>query len=109
MKIAITGANSSVGQNLLTQINQDPSLEAMAGVRSESAFATLPESERIEPRTISYDNVPDLASAFQNCSAVVHLAGILIETKHSKYESANVAATAAVVCFGGICGGTGSH
>jgi len=97
MKIAITGANSSVGKNLLAQISQDSTLEAMAGVRSESAFASLPDSERIEPRTISYDNIPDLASAFQNCSVVVHLAGILIETKHSKYESANVAATAAVI------------
>ena len=97
MKIAITGANSSVGKNLLTQINQDPTLEAIAGVRSESAFASLPKSDRIEPRTISYDDVPDLAAAFQNCKVVVHLAGILIETKRSKYESANVAATAAVV------------
>ena len=97
MKIAITGANSSVGKNLLTQINNDLSLEAVAGVRSESAFASLPSSERIDPRTISYDDVADLSMAFQNCSAVVHLAGILIESKHSKYEAANVDATAAVV------------
>lgn len=97
MKIAITGANSSVGKNLLSQISNEPSLEAIAGVRSESAFATLPNSDRISPRTISYDNVPDLVAAFQNCDAVVHLAGILIENKHSKYESANVGATAAVV------------
>ncbi|MBT8148224.1 MAG: NAD(P)H-binding protein [Gammaproteobacteria bacterium] len=97
MKIAITGANSSVGKNLLTQISKDPSLEAMAGVRSESAFTSLPESDRIHPRTISYGDVHDLSAAFQDCDVVVHLAGILIETKHSKYESANVDATAAVV------------
>ena len=97
MKIAITGANSSVGKNLLTQITKDPSLEAIAGVRSESAFASLPESDRIQPRTINYEDVPDLSTAFQDCDVVVHLAGILIETKHSKYESANVDATAAVV------------
>lgn len=97
MKIAITGANSSVGKNLLAQITHDPALEAVAGVRSESAFASLPDSDRIEPRTISYDDVAKLAGAFQNSEAVVHLAGILIESKHSKYESANVAATAAVV------------
>jgi uncharacterized protein YbjT (DUF2867 family) len=97
MKIAITGANSSVGKNLLSQVKVDQQIVALAGVRSESAFASLPESDRIEPRTISYDDIPDLAAAFQDCDIVVHLAGILIETKHSNYESANVAATAAVV------------
>ena len=37
MKIAITGANSSVGMNLLAQVGQQPDLQFIAGVRSESA------------------------------------------------------------------------
>ncbi len=97
MKIAITGANSSVGRNLLSQISEDSGIQALAGVRSKSAFTSIPESDRIETRAINYDDIPDLVAAFQNCDMVVHLAGILIETKHSNYESANVAATAAVV------------
>lgn len=97
IKIAITGANSSVGKNLLGHIAEGSELEAVAGVRSESAFSTLPASDRITPRSVSYGNAEDLASAFEGCQVVVHLAGILIETKHSKYKSANVDATAAVV------------
>ncbi len=97
IKIAITGANSSVGINLLNKIADSDEFEAMAGVRSESAFAALPTSERITPRTISYSDVSNLSAAFDGCRAVVHLAGILIESKHSKYQAANVDATAAVV------------
>ncbi len=96
-RIAITGANSSVGKNLLSRIAASTGLEAIAGVRSESAFASLPGNEHITPRTISYEDNMGLAAAFENCHVVVHLAGILIENRFSKYQSANVDATAAVV------------
>jgi uncharacterized protein YbjT (DUF2867 family) len=97
MKIAITGANSSVGQNLLALIAQYDDIQVVAGVRSENAFAELPHSERIQPVVISYDDPASLEQALAGADSVIHLAGILIETKHSNYASANVAATAAVV------------
>jgi len=99
MKIAITGANSSVGQNLLSHIVALDDISAIAGVRSQRAISTLPESPSIEPRIISYDNIDELAGILEGASCVVHLAGILIENNknNSTYASANVAATAAVV------------
>ncbi len=46
---------------------------------------------------ISYDDPGSLAAAFQGASAVIHLAGILVETPDSTYEQANVASTRSVV------------
>lgn len=104
MIIAVTGANSSVGQNLLAYIAAHTEHTVIAGVRSESAFATLPDSHRITPRVISYDSADALAAALQGADCIVHLAGILIEGKHTTYAQANVAATSAVVTAAGKVG-----
>jgi NADH dehydrogenase len=97
MKIAVTGANSSVGQNLLEQLKNEPEIKITAGVRSERAFSGLPKSLTIDPHIIAYDDPASLETAMADADCVVHLAGILIEAKNSNYASANVAATAAVV------------
>ena len=46
---------------------------------------------------ISYDDPGSLDAAFQGASAVIHLAGILVERPDSTYEQANVASTRSVV------------
>ena len=97
MTIAVTGANSSVGQNLLAHVAERGDVRVIAGVRSERAAASLPASPRITTRVISYDDVSELAAGLEGASCVVHLAGILIESRASTYASANVATTAAVV------------
>tara|TARA_S200000501_G_scaffold374771_1_gene425096 strand:- start:3408 stop:4298 length:891 start_codon:yes stop_codon:yes gene_type:complete len=97
MKISITGANSSVGINLLGHLSEIEGMEVIAGVRSKSAFASLPQSPAVTPTTISYDDSASLEQALAGTDCIIHLAGILIENKHSNYASANVAATAAVV------------
>lgn len=95
MKIAVTGANSSVGQTLLKHLAAEDDFEIVAGVRNEKAFANLPDSPRITPRVIDYFDNDSLTSALTDCDCVVHLAGILIENRGSTYATANVAATAA--------------
>ena len=97
MKIALTGANSSVGTNLLAQAASQPALSFIAGVRSPSALEALPKSEQIEGRCISYSDTTALATSLTGADCVVHLAGILIEGKQTKYRDANVDATRAVV------------
>jgi NADH dehydrogenase len=97
MKIAITGANSSVGMNLLAQVDQQPDLHFIAGVRSESARQALPDSPQIASVCIRYDDVDALAESLDGANCVVHLAGILIEGKQSKYREANVDATRSVI------------
>ena len=97
MKIAVTGANSSVGQNLLKHCVKAGDIDVVAAVRSERAFSSLPTSASIATRIISYTDPKDLAKALQGVNCVVHLAGILIESKQTNYNSANVKATEAVV------------
>ena len=97
MKIVVTGANSSVGQNLLRHCTNAVDIDVIAGVRSERAFSVLPNSSTITPRVISYGDLSDLTEALKGSNCVVHLAGILIESKHTNYAAANIAATEAVV------------
>ena len=97
MKIAVTGANSSVGLNLLDHVVADQELRIIAAVRSERASAMLPVAPQIEAAIISYHDVGGLAKSIASASCVVHLAGILIEGKGSTYASSNIAATEAVV------------
>ena len=97
MNIVITGANSSVGINLLSHISEHEDINVTAGVRSERASSSLPSLPRVKPRIISYEDVDDLALAMKDVDCVVHLAGILIETKGANYNTANVEATGAVV------------
>ncbi|MFK7862794.1 MAG: SDR family oxidoreductase [Pseudohongiellaceae bacterium] len=104
MKIAITGANSSVGKNLLAQLASLPDTNIIAGVRSPSAFESLPKAESITPAVISYDDAGKLARVLDGADCVIHLAGILIESKHSNYASANVAATETVIAAAKLSG-----
>lgn len=97
MKIAITGANSSVGLNLLNHIVSATDINVIAGVRSDRALQSLPSSPQVDPRIISYQDPAQLAATLEGADCIVHLAGILIEDKNTSYASANVDATAAVV------------
>ena len=97
MKVAITGANSSVGKNLLVRLSKEEDITIVAGVRNEKVIPELPKSPAIKPTIINYDDIKSLEKALDGADIVIHLAGILIETKHSNYANANIAATAAIV------------
>ncbi len=97
MKIAITGANSSVGLNLINHIVSATDINIIAGIRSDRAMQSLPVSPQVDPRIISYQDPAQLATALEGADCIVHLAGILIEDKNTSYASANVDATEAVV------------
>lgn len=101
MKIVITGANSAVGRVIL---RGGPKHEAAANI-FVAAVRSARAAEQIRSEAgdaagvvrISYDDPGSLDAAFQGAGAVIHLAGILIETSDSTYEQANVASTRAVV------------
>ncbi|MFM1896413.1 MAG: hypothetical protein RLZZ385_1487 [Pseudomonadota bacterium] len=97
MKIAITGANSRVGQTLVEHTLRHSDHTVLAGARSRKALGNLPTNPRVELATIDYADVKGLTAALSGASCVVHLAGILMEGKGSTYQSANVDATAAVM------------
>lgn len=97
MKIAISGANSRVGQTLVQYILDNTAHTVIAGARSLHSLQGLPQSDRVEPVAISYTAVDELAHSLSGADCLVHLAGILMEGQNTSYQSANVAATAAVV------------
>lgn len=97
MNIAVTGANSAVGSALLTRLVERDDIRAVAAVRRREALARLPRAPHITPAVISYDRPDSLTAALSGVGCVVHLAGILFESKTSDYQTANVSTTLALV------------
>ena len=107
MQIAITGANSAVGQAIL-RCGSEPEAEShalVAAVRSDRAAEQIAPLLRANCRAsrISYDDPASLDAAFRGTSAVIHLAGILVEYPGSTYELANVAPARSVVAAAKHC------
>jgi uncharacterized protein YbjT (DUF2867 family) len=101
MRIVITGANSASGQAILrcaAEAGVAPHA-LVAGVRSDSAAAEIRSllGEGSSLAMISYNDPSSLEAAFRGASAIIHLAGILVERPGSSYEQANVAPVRSVV------------
>ena len=86
-----------MGKNLLAHASDRADVDIVAVVRSERAAAALPARPGLEVRVASADDVGDLARTMAGASSLVHLSGILIESRTASYEQANVAATEAAV------------
>jgi uncharacterized protein YbjT (DUF2867 family) len=97
MRLVVTGANGSVGKSLLAHARARADIDVVAVVRSERAAAALPAGTGVEVRIVAADNADDLARAMSGASSLVHLSGILIESRTASYEQANVAATKTAV------------
>ncbi len=100
MRIVITGANSATGQAILRCASEQAAPDTLvAAVRSERAVEEIRPMlrERDCAVQISYEDPRSLDAALQGASAVIHLAGILIERPDSSYEQANVASARSVV------------
>jgi len=101
MKIVITGANSAVGQAILRcgpkyEVTTNTFVAAVRSARAAEQIRSVTGNANGVVR-ISYDDSSSLDAAFQGALAVIHLAGVLVETPDSTYEQANVASTRGVV------------
>lgn len=97
LRIVVTGANGSVGRNLLAHAIESADVDVVAAVRSARAAGALPAHARVDVRVVPADDVDALAQAMSGASSLVHLSGILIESRAATYAQANVAATEAAV------------
>lgn len=109
MTVAVTGANGAVGQAILRCARQraPAPLDVIAAVRSDRAAETLRPLVGPAGRVarVSYVDPASLDAAFEGASAVIHLAGILVERPDSRYEEAHVETTrgvAAAATRGGV-------
>jgi uncharacterized protein YbjT (DUF2867 family) len=107
MRIVITGANSATGQAILRSSAENGCAaengaapnELVAAVRSQRAvdeIRMLP-GQKSSTVQISYDDPSSLDKAFRGATAIIHLAGILVERPGSTYQQANVAPARSVV------------
>ena len=100
LKIAVTGANSSVGLHLLRHLRERGDLqgdvEVVACVRSDRAAGDIPATPHVQVRVVPYHDRTALTEALAGAACVVHLAGILLEPRGTSYESANVQSAEAV-------------
>jgi len=97
MRLVVTGANGAVGRAILRRArsHRPAPLEVVAAVRSERAAAELRAllAPAASVARVSYDDAASLGAAFDGASAVIHLAGVLVERPDSSYEAANVETT----------------
>jgi len=97
----VTGANGHLGIRLIRRRAERGSAaeQVRALVRSERAANTLrelPESCRPELRIVDYADAETVAAAAGGCDRIVHLIGILKETKSARYLDAHEAASSAL-------------
>lgn len=108
MRIAIVGANSAVGRAVLRGAASagDGAIEVVAAVRSERAAAEVRPllGAAMSVARIAYDDAGSLDRALRGASAVVHLAGALVERPGAGYEEANVVTARRVAEAAARCG-----
>jgi len=101
MRIVVTGANSASGQAILRcapEAGIAPNA-LVAAVRSDRAADEIRFllGDGSSLARVAYDDPISLDAAFRGASAIIHLAGILVERPGSTYDQANVAPTRSVV------------
>ena len=93
-QIVITGANGHIGQRLITKMASDYSVRAL--VRSGEAARMLEKTPADEVRIVDYTSALAMARALEGCVGVVHLVGIIRESRGSTYVDAHENATRAL-------------
>jgi len=98
-RIVVTGANSALGRVLLERALARAQVEIAALVRSASAEADLPSlpPDRARAVRVDWSDAEGLRAACAGAVCLVHLAGILIESRSTCYREANVETTRAAV------------
>jgi NADH dehydrogenase len=94
----VTGANGHLGRRLLPLVAGRFAVTAV--VRSERARTTLRDvlaPAHVQIEVIDYQDVAGLGGVVRGCAAVVHLVGILKESRGNRYQEAHEGATRALL------------
>ena len=100
----ITGANGNLAKRLVRELLLDSADSVVALVRSERARRAFDDlevdaqaRERLRVIELDYTDVTALHEAARDCDQVVHLVGILKQTKAASYVDAHERSTAALL------------
>ena len=99
--ILVTGANGHLGVRLICNLagRGSPALKVRTLVRSQRAADTLQalsEDCRPEIRIVDYTDAEAIEAAARGCGRIVHLIGILKETRSARYVDAHENASSAL-------------
>jgi len=97
--IVVTGANGNLGQRLLRELSSSGTplralVRSAAAAEQLRALALTPAPEIVE---VDYLSVAAMTAALAGATAVVHLVGIIKESRRSSYRAAHEG-TAGVLC-----------
>ena len=92
--ILITGANGHLGRRLISALG--PGVRVRAVVRSERAARMLADADA-DVRVIDYLDRDAMTGAARGCSHIIHLVGIIRETRGSSFAHAHEGTTAVVL------------
>ncbi len=97
MKIAITGANGHLGMRLINEIRQDH--DVLALVRSESAALSVRQvyADSVSCLVVDYADANALAAVTKGVNVLIHLVGIIKESKSNTFYQAHEATSQALV------------
>ncbi len=97
-RVLVTGANGNIGRRLLGELRSS-GYAVRAFVRSERAKQHVlgPEGAPIETVVASYTNEQAMVTAMAGCDAVVHLVGIIKESRSNSFHDAHVATSEVLV------------
>lgn len=93
-RIVITGANGHIGRRLITRMASNYSVRAL--VRSDKAARLLEKTPADEVRIVDYTSASAMTRALEGCVGVIHLVGIIRESRGSNYVDAHENATRAL-------------
>lgn len=88
MRVLITGANGHLGLQLIKRLQAEG--QVVAAVRSARARQTILDAG-LDPEIhiIDYTRADEIARAARGCDMVVHLVGIIKESKHNTFQQAH--------------------
>ena len=101
MRVVITGANGNIGRRLINRLSEQEGTEIVALVRSERAAAQVEKEDcGVDIRIVDYNNAREISNAVGTCDVVIHLVGIIKESKDNPFHLAHEAACQALVDAG---------
>ncbi len=90
-RIVITGANGHIGRRLIEKLGVEYEVRAL--VRSDKAAQMLAESSTDDVRIVDYTSELAMTKALDGCVGVVHLVGIIRESRYNSFVDAHEKAT----------------
>lgn len=94
MKIALTGASGFIGRNIVKRLLQDKHHLTLLTHRAQTA-----NSDNRQIKTVSggIDDIQALKKAFEGADIIIHLVGIIVETRKNSFEKTVIEGTKNVV------------